>query len=137
MSSLWISVLDFKKAHDLIDWNWTELLISVLEEFRIDWKMREIIQQQKITDTVSKVKFHGIFQSPFAIKRSQAGRWTVINYINVSLEKLKWTWKKAIKENRIKGIGGICLGWKRHGLKLECLAFADGLPLLTEDKEEI
>lgn len=43
------------------------------------------------------------------------------------------TWKKAIKE---EGMGGICLGPKRRGLKMNRLAFSNNFLLLAEGKEE-
>lgn len=122
--------VDFKKAYDSID---RQTLYNVLEEFGIDGKTRAIIKQT-LSETISKVKFQGEISEAFEIKtgvRQGDGLSPIL--FNVVLEKIVRTWRTALTED---GIDGICLGPKRQGVKVDCLAFADDMALLAEGKGE-
>lgn len=125
-----IVFVDFKKAYDSID---RRTLFNALEEFGIDRKTREIIKQT-LTDTISKVKFHGEVSDPFEIKtgvRQGDGLSPIL--FNIILEKIMRNWEKALEA---EGIQGIHLGRKGQNLEIKCLAFADDLALLAHNKDD-
>lgn len=121
-----VTFVDFKKAYDSID---RQTLFHTLEEFGIDRKTRSIIQQA-LTGTTSKVKFMGEISEAFHIHTGvRQGDGLSPLLFNMVLEKIVRTW-----ENEIKGIQ---LGIKKEQrIRVKCLAFADDLAILSNNREE-
>lgn len=121
-----VSFIDFKKAYDSID---RESLLSVLEEMGLDKKTTNIINATH-TNTFSKVKFIGEISEPFEIKTGvRQGDGLSPLLFNCTLEKGVREWNTKIKS-------GIRLGCKKKNLKVNYIAFADGMALFAETMEE-
>lgn len=121
-----ITFIDFKKAYDSID---RETLFKIMEEFGIDRKTRKIIEQT-LTGTTSKVKFMGEISEPFEIEtgvRQGDGLSPIL--FNIVLEKIIREWETHIK--------GIQIGVKKgNRIKVKCLAFADDIAIITNNRAE-
>lgn len=121
-----VTFVDFKKAYDSID---RATLYKILEEFGIDRKTRAIIRQT-LTGTISKVKFMGDISDPFDIQTGvRQGDGLSPLLFNIVLEKIIRTWEKEVK--------GIQIGIKKENrFHVKCLAFADDLAILTNNRKE-
>lgn len=118
--------VDFKKAYDSID---RESLFQILKEQGLDLKTLAIIKET-LTDTKSKVKFMGHISEPFEIKTGvRQGDGLSPLLFNCVLEKVIQEWRKQKIENNVDQ--PIKLG--RTNIKVDCLAFADDLAILTRD----
>lgn len=117
--------VDFKKAYDSID---RKTLMGVLEEFGVDKKTRNLISQT-ISNTHSKIKFMGEISESFEIKtgvRQGDGLSPIL--FNCVLEKVIREWKKGISDKEAFRIG------RGNGrIRIDCLAFADDIVILTDD----
>lgn len=118
--------VDFKKAYDSID---RESLFQILEEQGLDRKTLAIIKET-LTNTKSKVKFMGEVSEPFEIKTGvRQGDGLSPLLFNCVLEKVIREWRR--QKQTLKIDQPIKLG--RTNIKIDCLAFADDLAILTHD----
>ncbi|KAK9884156.1 hypothetical protein WA026_005108 [Henosepilachna vigintioctopunctata] len=121
-----ITFIDFKKAYDSVD---RETLFEIMKEFGIDRKTRTIIEQT-LTGTTSNVKFMGEISDPFEIKtgvRQGDGLSPIL--FNIVLEKIIREWELHVK--------GIQVGIKKENrLNVKCLAFADDIAIITDNRTE-
>jgi len=121
-----VTFVDFQKAYDSID---RETLFNTLKEFKIDRKTRLIIQET-LTGTTSKVKFMGEISDPFEIHTGvRQGDGLSPLLFNIVLEKIIRVWEKQVK--------GIQIGkQKDQRIIVKCLAFADDIAILTNNRKE-
>ena len=104
-------------------------MFNILEEFQVDRKTRELIKLT-LTDTSSKVKFLGEISEPFVIKTGvRQGDGLSPLLFNLVLEKVIREWQKETK--------GINIGrLRKDKIHLDCLAFADDLAILSNNRQE-
>lgn len=121
-----ITFVDFKKAYDSID---RQTLFNTLKEYGVDGKTLRLIQQT-LTETTAKVKFMGEISEPFNIKTGvRQGDGLSPLLFNIVLDKIVREWEEYVK--------GIQLGKKREVRTwIKCLAFADDLAILNNNREE-
>lgn len=118
--------VDFKKAYDSID---RESLFQILKEQGLDLKTLALIKET-LTNTKSKVKFMGELSEPFEIKTGvRQGDGLSPLLFNCVLEKVIQEWRMQKVEQKVDQ--PIKLG--RTNVKVDCLAFADDLAILTRD----
>lgn len=121
--NLVIAFIDFKKAYDCIHRN---SLLKVLEEFGLHRKLVNLIRMT-LTDTKAKVKFRGQLSEEFDIRTGlRQGDGLSPLLFSCALEKIMREWN-AKCPSKIK-IG--------REIKVNCLAFADDLALLSNSLEE-
>lgn len=127
---LYVTFIDFHKAYDSID---RLTLFKTLQEFGLDNKTREIVQST-LSETSSKVKFRSAISDPFPIRTGvRQGDGLSPLLFNCALEKVIREWRTELKSLSIPQ--GVCLGYKKDGLRIDCLAFADDLALLSHGPE--
>lgn len=122
--------VDFKKAYDSVD---RDVLFNILVEFGVDTKTTEIIKQT-LTDTRSKVKFMGELSKEFEIKtgvRQGDGLSPVL--FNCVLEKIIREWEKELDKKGL--LNQVYIGGSKNGIKINCLAFADDLAILSRNTD--
>lgn len=121
-----VTFIDFKKAYDSVD---RQTLFNTLEEFRIDRKTLTIVKDT-LSGTISKVKFMGEASDPFEIDTGvRQGDGLSPLLFNIVLEKIIREWERQVK--------GIQIGkQKNNRVVVKCLAFADDIAILTNNREE-
>lgn len=125
-NNLVCTFVDFKKAYDSVD---RESLFQILKEQGLDHKTHALIKQT-LTDTKAKIKFMGEISEPFEVKTGvRQGDGLSPLLFNCALEKVIQEWRK---QKTVLNIDQpISLG--RGKLKIDCLAYADDLAILTRD----
>lgn len=121
-----VTFVDFKKAYDSVD---RLTLFNRLEELGVDRKTRSIIQET-LVGTTSKVKFMGEISDSFAIQTGvRQGDGLSPLLFNIVLDKIISEWEKHVQ--------GIQIGKEKgNRVTVKCLAFADDLAILTNNKNE-
>lgn len=123
-----VTFVDFQKAYDSIN---RETIRNTLFEFGLDQKIVNLTCKT-LENTISKVKFRGELSEPFQIATGvRQGDQLSPLLFNCVLEKIIREWSSTIPTT-----SGIQVGYKRDGLLVNCLAFADDLALIANNIEE-
>lgn len=125
-----VTFVDFKKAYDSLD---RQTLFLTLKERGIDKNTRKLVEET-LMNTTSKVKFLGEVSESFKIKtgvRQGDGLSPIL--FNLVLDKIIKAWEKALEEKKVKGI---YMGQGKHRFEVKCLAFADDIALITDNRSD-